>query len=644
MLLHEQQLFRLPNELSDEQGVMLEPTAIALHALLHHLPQANDNVLIIGAGTIGLLTLHLLHTLVPNARISMLARHPFQVEYAIRLGADHIVYPIDPYINVQRATHAQLYKGMLGNRTIVGGYDFIYDTVGEQNTLHHALRWLRTHGTMILVGLNIHMMHIDLTPIWHRELKVLGSLSHGKEAWPLGTSADTSTFSVATELIRQKRIQPEQLITHRFALNKYKDALSVTQHKKRSQAIKVLFDYALLPASAVPNVRASARVQHPELSQPQGHAFMEEILQAQNAIGSQPGPAQEVVPQSNSVQQTLPPRILDTPPPQAFPDESWPPTLNEQDVNQDDSDEDTDPTIPVRRAPFRPRVSPKVVEPPQTPIPAAIELTHTPAVETPETDESAAGLLSAQLTQEPQQAEAASESSLSIDQTQLQFPVELPDNEEEPISSFPEVVDTAALTEEQLPAQTVLDNLFNADTSSMPEFLAQLSDLGALNPSGIPMQPIDNAADSLFSDTTSTALPVEDIDAAVSSDGVDTTEPGEHADAPTLPAGSDTAISVGLADATVLLAGSDVTKPGEHVDAPTLPTDSDITEPGEHVDAAVLPDSSDQTDSIPITMKPRAKKKRKSSGVSPNSAATKNGSQGEKKQIEEKTTQEPQSD
>ena len=50
MLLHEQQLFRVPVGLTDEQAVMLEPAATAAHAVLRHLPQPGERVLIIGAG------------------------------------------------------------------------------------------------------------------------------------------------------------------------------------------------------------------------------------------------------------------------------------------------------------------------------------------------------------------------------------------------------------------------------------------------------------------------------------------------------------------------------------------------------------------------------------------------------------------
>lgn len=520
MLVHEQQLFRLPDELSDEQGVMLEPTAIALHAILRHLPQADENVLVIGAGTVGLLTLSLLRMLVPKANISIFARYPCQVEYATRLGADHIVYPIDPYASVERATHAQLYTAALGNRTIVGGYDVIYDTVGQQKTLHHALRWLRTQGTVVLVGRNLHMMNIDLTPIWQQEMNLLGSLSHGREIWPLETSVSTSTFSVVAELMQQRRIHPEQLITHRFGLNAYKDAFLAAKKKKRSRAIKVLFDYALLSASTVPNVRASARAQHPELSQPQGDEFLQELARAQSAERSMQEPEQEAVAHADSVQQASLPKILDTPHPQALPDETWHDIQNEQEIDQDYADEDTDPALPVVRAQSSSSVNSRVVESPQTPIPPAMEPPDTPVVA--ETGEFGANFHLVQPMREPQQAEAESNFSLRTDDTSLQFPVELPANEEEPILVFPEMTGVDALTEDQLPTQTVLDNL-DADTSLMPEFLAHLSNFDALD---VPVTPVSKAEDEQFSDTSFAGLPVEhgEVRADVESRDVDAGE------------------------------------------------------------------------------------------------------------------------
>jgi 2-desacetyl-2-hydroxyethyl bacteriochlorophyllide A dehydrogenase len=267
MLLHEEQLFRVAPELSDEQAVMLAPTATALHAVLRHFPQQGERVLIIGAGTIGLLILQLVHTLAPHTKVSVLAKYPFQVEQATRMGADHIIYPNDSYAGIQHATNAQDFEGgMPGNHMLMGGYDSIYDAVGSRKTLHHALRWVRACGTVVLIGTSLYTMQIDLTPIWFREINLLGVFHHGLEYWPVGTLRQQTTFSIAEQLLRSQQLHPEQLITHRFALNNYREALAVAMSKGHSRAIKVVFDYSLVPASVVPNVRASARKPRPTAS------------------------------------------------------------------------------------------------------------------------------------------------------------------------------------------------------------------------------------------------------------------------------------------------------------------------------------------------------------------------------------------
>jgi 2-desacetyl-2-hydroxyethyl bacteriochlorophyllide A dehydrogenase len=263
MLLHEQQLFRVPVEMNDEQAALLEPSAVAVHAVLRRLPRPGEHALIIGAGTIGLLTLQAIRALSPQVTVSVMARHSFQVEQATRMGAAHILYAQDSYKGVERATGAHLYSGMFGNKMLVGGYDVIYDTIGTQQTIHDSLRWTRAGGAVVIVGVSLHTMHLDLTPIWYQEINLIGTMGHGAENWPIGTFERHSTFAVAAELIKSGLLHPEKLITHRFALNNYREALFTATRKSRSMAIKVVFDYALLPASVVPNVRASARQRRP---------------------------------------------------------------------------------------------------------------------------------------------------------------------------------------------------------------------------------------------------------------------------------------------------------------------------------------------------------------------------------------------
>jgi 2-desacetyl-2-hydroxyethyl bacteriochlorophyllide A dehydrogenase len=283
MLVHEQQLFRISSEMSDEQAVLLEPSAVAVHAVLRRLPQPDEHVLIIGAGTIGLLTLQVIRALVPSAIVGVMARYPFQIEQATRMGAAHILYPQDSYQGVERATGAKLLTGMFDNKMLLGGYEVIYDTIGSRETIHNSLRWARAGGTVVLAGLSLHTMQLDLTPIWYQEIDLYGTLAHGTETWPIGTREQRSTFSIAAEMIKNEQLHPEKLITHRFALTNYRVALSTAITKSRSRAIKVVFDFALLPASVVPNVRASARQRRPVITtaawpQDQQSTYEESIL------------------------------------------------------------------------------------------------------------------------------------------------------------------------------------------------------------------------------------------------------------------------------------------------------------------------------------------------------------------------------
>ncbi|MHB8600651.1 MAG: zinc-dependent alcohol dehydrogenase [Ktedonobacteraceae bacterium] len=263
MLLHELQLFRVPPALNDEQAVLLEPTAVAVHSVLHRLPQAGERVLVVGAGTIGLLIVQVVRALAPQAEISVVARHAFQVEQATRMGAAHIIYPQDSYASVQRITGAEMHRGKFGNRMLLGGFDAIYDTIGNQRTTHDALRWARAGGTVVMVGVNLHTVRIDLSPVWFQEIHLIGTIGHGEETWPVGSHEHQSTFAIAAELIEQAALRPEQLITHRFALTNYREALLTATRKSQSRALKVVFDYALLPPSVVPNVRASRQRRQP---------------------------------------------------------------------------------------------------------------------------------------------------------------------------------------------------------------------------------------------------------------------------------------------------------------------------------------------------------------------------------------------
>jgi len=118
MVVHERQLFLVPDALSDEQAALLEPAATALHAVLKHQPQPGENVLVLGAGTLGLLVTQVLRAMSPNVGITVQARHPFQVEMATHLGASRILYPEDGAKGVTRYTGARHFRKRFGEASL----------------------------------------------------------------------------------------------------------------------------------------------------------------------------------------------------------------------------------------------------------------------------------------------------------------------------------------------------------------------------------------------------------------------------------------------------------------------------------------------------------------------------------------------
>ncbi len=149
---HESQIIPVPENVSDENALMLEPFACALHAALIDFPDDNENILILGAGTIGLVTLAALRALGSKAKILISARYDFQEQAALKLGADHVLRGGDLYADVAEEIGGKLYKPLIGKRVLVGGADRVYECVGSDSALDDAHRLAKTGATVVLVG------------------------------------------------------------------------------------------------------------------------------------------------------------------------------------------------------------------------------------------------------------------------------------------------------------------------------------------------------------------------------------------------------------------------------------------------------------------------------------------------------------
>ncbi|HZC06661.1 MAG TPA: alcohol dehydrogenase catalytic domain-containing protein, partial [Ktedonobacterales bacterium] len=109
MVAHERQLFLVPDGMEVEQAALLEPTAAALHAALRYHPQVDDQALVLGAETHGLLLTQALRVMAPMLNITVAPEQGYQVEVATRMGATRILYPEDGVAAMARMTGAKLY-------------------------------------------------------------------------------------------------------------------------------------------------------------------------------------------------------------------------------------------------------------------------------------------------------------------------------------------------------------------------------------------------------------------------------------------------------------------------------------------------------------------------------------------------------
>ena len=239
IVAHRSQLAHVPQSFSDDQIALLEPASVGLHVVLSALPDPGDQVLVIGCGTVGLAAIRVLRVLAPAAEITAMARHPFQAEMATRSGAHHVSRDGDGYDLATRYTGAHVHRGDMGSITALGGYDVVIDCVGSGRTLTDALRWTRAGGRVVLAGNSYYPLKVDLTALWNQDIQLIGVVWHGRETWQ-GERIDT--FDLAIRLVTEGRLDLRDLITHRFPLSRWREAIQVVADKRSHGSIKVALD------------------------------------------------------------------------------------------------------------------------------------------------------------------------------------------------------------------------------------------------------------------------------------------------------------------------------------------------------------------------------------------------------------------
>ena len=232
MLAHASQLHPVPEALPDEIAVLVEPLACAVHAVRRVPINPGASVLVVGAGTVGLLTLLALRKLTAAGEVHVIAKHRHQADRALALGATHIVDSDGTARALRRSTGALLVEPESGAAYLLGGIDVAFECTGAAAGLDTALRSLRAGGTVIASGMPSG--GVDLTPLWYRELHLVGAYASA-----VGDEPDGGDFPEAIALAGSAPL--DGYVDTKYPLERWRDALDHAAAAGRLGTVKVVF-------------------------------------------------------------------------------------------------------------------------------------------------------------------------------------------------------------------------------------------------------------------------------------------------------------------------------------------------------------------------------------------------------------------
>ncbi len=222
MTAHPEQIVPVP-----EAAVMVEPTACAVHAAqaVTAAHRGDGPVAVIGAGTLGLLTIAALPDDLP---VLAGARYPHQQRWARELGATTVVPPDELGGAVRLATGSMKLAPDHAGGQLTGGVATVVDCVGSEASLGQALEIVAPGGTVLVVGMPATTT-LDLTGLWHREISLRGVYAYRRD-----------DFVTAMALVAERDLG--RLVSATYPLDRYEAAIAHAAGAGRRGAVKIAFD------------------------------------------------------------------------------------------------------------------------------------------------------------------------------------------------------------------------------------------------------------------------------------------------------------------------------------------------------------------------------------------------------------------
>ena len=238
---HRSMVIPVPDAVPDEVAVLADPFAVALHAVTRTPPPPGGRVVVHGAGALGTCAVAILRALHPEVEVAVVARWPAQAALARRMGAEVVDWePAEAVVEGLAAWSGATLRHPWQGLPVAwpGAIDVVYDTIGAADTIEVALRVVRERGTVVQLGVS-SMARGEWTPLYLKEARLVGSNAFGVEEVDGVRQHGIAHY---LDMVGDGRIDLDGLLTHRFPLERWRDAFTTLIDQGTTGAIKCAFD------------------------------------------------------------------------------------------------------------------------------------------------------------------------------------------------------------------------------------------------------------------------------------------------------------------------------------------------------------------------------------------------------------------
>ncbi|XP_053317811.1 sorbitol dehydrogenase [Spea bombifrons] len=207
--------YKLPDNVTFEEGALIEPLSVGIHACRRAGVTLGSRVFICGAGPIGLVSL-LVAKMMGASQVVISDLSSVRLEKAKEVGADFILQVTSE--NPEQI--AQKVEGLLGCMP-----EITIECTGAESCIQTGIYATRSGGTLILVGLGPAMVNIPIVNAAVREVDIRGIFRY------------CNTWPMAISMLSSKRVNVAPLVTHRFPLE---EALEAFETTKKGLGVKVM--------------------------------------------------------------------------------------------------------------------------------------------------------------------------------------------------------------------------------------------------------------------------------------------------------------------------------------------------------------------------------------------------------------------